>query len=38
MQLMDDALYDLYSQGKITKDNLLSYAQDTESMKKRCFA
>lgn len=38
MELMDDALYNLYSQGKISKDTLVSYSQDTEGMKKRCFA
>lgn len=38
MVLMDDSLYELYSQGRISKDSLMSYAQDTEAMRKRCFA
>lgn len=37
MQLMDDALYDLYIKEKITKDAAMAAAQDIESMQKRLF-
>lgn len=37
MELMDDALYNLYSQGKITKENCMAYSQDSVAMQKRCF-
>ena len=37
MQLMDDALYDLYIKEKISKDSAMSAAQDIESMQKRLF-
>jgi twitching motility protein PilT len=33
MQLMDDALQDLYSQGMISKDSALLYAEDKQGMK-----
>ncbi len=37
MQLMDDALYDLYLKEKISKDTAMAAAQDIESMQKRLF-
>lgn len=37
MQMMDDALYDLYTKHKIDKDMALSYAQDAASMQKRMY-
>ncbi|MGN1083630.1 MAG: type IV pilus twitching motility protein PilT [Lachnospiraceae bacterium] len=37
MQLMDDALYDLYMKQKVDKDTVLSYAQDMATMQKRMF-
>lgn len=38
MELMDDALYTLYCQGKISKENCVAYAQDAATMQKRTFA
>ena len=37
MELMDDALYGLYTKNKITKDTALSYAQDAVYMQKRIY-
>lgn len=37
MQLMDDALYDLYMKHKINKDVALAYAQDLLSIQKRIY-
>lgn len=37
MELMDDALYDLYAKNKITKETALSYAQDAVYMQKRIY-
>lgn len=37
MQLMDDALYELYMKHKVEKDVALSYAQDMISMQKRMY-
>ena len=37
MELMDDALYNLYMKNKITKDTALSYAQDAVNMQKRIY-
>jgi len=37
MQLLDDALYDLYMKHKVSKDTALSYAQDMISMQKRVY-
>lgn len=35
MQTMDDAIFDLYMQGDIDKENAVSYAQDSQIMEKR---
>ena len=37
MQLMDDALYDLYMKHKVDKDVALSYSQDMVAMQKRMY-
>lgn len=37
MQLMDDALYDLYMKHKINKDVALAYAQDLLTIQKRIY-
>lgn len=37
MQMMDDALYDLYMTHKVDKDVALSYAQDMVTMQKRLY-
>ncbi len=37
MQLMDDALYELYAKRKVDKDIALSYAQDFQTMQKRVY-
>ncbi len=37
MQLMDDALYDLYMKHKINKDVALAYAQDLLNIQKRIY-
>lgn len=37
MQMMDDALYDLYTKHKIDRDMALSYAQDAATMQKRMY-
>lgn len=37
MQLMDDALYELYMKHKVNKDIALSYAQDMIAMQKRMY-
>ena len=37
MQLMDDALYDLYVKEKITRDAAMAASQDIEAMQKRLF-
>lgn len=35
MQTMDDAIFDLYMNGDIDKENAVSYAQDSQIMEKR---
>lgn len=35
MQLMDDAIYDLYARGKISADNAVKFAQDREIMGRK---
>ena len=37
MQLMDDAIFDLYLKRKIDADHALSYAVDPSSLEKRMF-
>lgn len=35
MQTMDDALYEMYLKGKISKENAISFAQDTGAMERK---
>lgn len=35
MQLMDEAIYELYIRGKISSENAVKYAQDRESMNRK---
>ena len=35
MQLMDDAIYELYIRGKISSENAIKYAQDREAMGRK---
>ena len=37
MQTMDDALFYLYAQGIISRDNALNYAQDPQSLERKLF-
>ena len=37
MQLMDDALYELYLTGKIDAEQALNFAQDDVTMERRLF-
>lgn len=35
MQLMDDAIYELYMKSRITMEHAVAYAKDTEAMKQK---
>jgi twitching motility protein PilT len=37
MQTMDDALFYLYAQGIISRDNALNYAQDQSALEKKLY-
>lgn len=37
MQTMDDAIYDLYLKGNISKENAVSFAQDVSTMERKTY-